>query len=69
MGRQHDYSAPKDYGLHIDNDLEKANAKVLADTWKKHPKKPNESSVEHLRRVSMEFHKTKKQRNAFGGII
>ncbi len=66
--RQHDYSAPIDYGQHIDTELEKTNAKVLAETWKRTPRSSNESDTEHLRRVNREYLLSKKQRNTYGRI-
>lgn len=69
MPRKHDYSAPKDYGLHIDDVLEKANAKVIANSWKQTPRIPSESALEHLRRVNIKFRKNEKKRNAYGRLI
>ena len=69
MPRKHDYSAPKDYGVFIDHDLEKVNAKIRAQVTKTTYRKEGESVHDHYNRFYVEAMKRMKHRDAYGRIV
>ena len=67
--RKHNYDAPTDYGMHIDHELDKINAKVRADTAKSTIRKPGESAHDHYNRFYVDTMKRMKHRDAYGRIV
>jgi hypothetical protein len=68
MARKHYYDSQPDYGVFIDHDLEKVNAKIRAGVAKSTIRKPGESAHDHYNRFYADFKKKEKHRDAFGNI-